>query len=41
MNGSLDEDQRALVRSYLSSIARDGMVEETISTEVVMMGWAV
>lgn len=41
MNGSLDEDQRALVRSYLSSIAHDGMVEETISTEVVIMGWAV
>lgn len=41
MNGTLDERQQELVRSYLASIARDGMVEETISTEVVMMGWSV
>ncbi|MDO4850797.1 MAG: class I SAM-dependent methyltransferase [Actinomycetota bacterium] len=37
----LDAGQKQIVRSYLESIAEDGVVNEHIETMVVMMGWQV
>lgn len=37
----LDDAGKRVVRSYLESIAEDGMVREHIETTVIMMGWRV
>ena len=37
----MSDEQRATVRGYVRSVAREGVVRETIKTTVLMMGWQV